>query len=75
MLEIERLFDKSRGIQGNHTHYFREIVVFSTNLIHVFMRSRKNPDHAIVFVTRVSANVGMVLVRSRAAALQCEAAL
>ncbi len=70
--EIERLFDKSRGIQGPNHHYFNEIVVFSTNLIHVFVRSKKNPDHVSVFVTRISANVGMVLVRSRAAAASLE---
>ena len=72
VVEIERLFDKSRGIQGRNHHYFNEIVVFSTNLIHVFVRSKKNPDHVSVFVTRISANVGMVLVRSRAAAASLE---
>lgn len=70
--EIEHLFDKSRGIQGRNHHYFNEIVVFSSNLIHVFVRSKKNPDHVSVFVTRISANVGMVLVRSRAAAASLE---
>lgn len=73
--EIERLFDRSRGIQGSHSHYFKEIVVFSTNLIHVFIRSKKHPDHAVVFVTRAAANIGMVLVKSRAAAVHCEAAV
>ena len=34
--EIERLFDQSRGITNRAAgaHYFNEIVVFSTNLIH-----------------------------------------
>lgn len=72
VVEIEKLFDKSRGIQGSHSHYFNEIVVFSTNLIHVFIRSKKNPGHAMVFVTRAAANIGMVLVKSRAAAVHCE---
>lgn len=67
VMEIERLFDRSRGIVDRKHHYFNEIVVFSTNLIHVFLRSRRNPDHAAVFVTRASANIGMVLVRARAA--------
>lgn len=69
VVEIEKLFDKARGItnRAHGTHYFNEIVVFSTNLIHVFLRSKKNPNHAAVFVTRISANVGMVLVRTRAA--------
>ena len=72
--EIERLFDKSRGIQGRNHHYFNEIVVFSTNLIHVFVRSKKNANHVAVFVSRISANIGMVLVRSRAAMAAIEAA-
>lgn len=69
ILEIERLFDKSRGIvnRAEGMHYFNEIVVFSTNLLHVFLRSRKNPNQVAVFVTRISANVGMVLVRARSA--------
>ena len=75
VLEIERHFDKARGIQNraaNH-HYFNEIVVFSTNLIHIFLRSKKNPDHAAVFVSRVSANLGMTLVKSRTAMAAIEA--
>jgi len=74
VVEIERLFDKSRGIEGRGHHYFNEIVVFSTNLIHVFLRSKRNPQQAAVFVTRISANIGMVLVKSRAAMANCEAA-
>ncbi|KFN51786.1 hypothetical protein N790_14115 [Arenimonas malthae CC-JY-1] len=72
--EIERLFDKSRGIEGRNHHYFNEIVVFSTNLIHVFVRSKRSPNQAGVFITRNSANIGMVLVKSRAAMANCEAA-
>lgn len=72
--EIEKLFDKSRGIQGRNHHYFNEIIVFSTNLIHVFIRSKRKPEQAAVFITRISANIGMVLVKSRAAMVHCEAA-
>jgi hypothetical protein len=72
--EIEKLFDKSRGIQGRNHHYFNEIIVFSTNLIHVFIRSKRRPEQAAVFITRISANIGMVLVKSRAAMIVCEAA-
>lgn len=74
VMEIEKLFDKSRGItRADGSHYFNEIVVFSTNLIHVFIRSKKNPNQAAVFVCRISANVGMVLVRTRAAMTAIEA--
>ncbi len=71
---IERIFRKSRGQPENGTHYFREIIVFSENLLHVFLRSKKSPDHAAVVVTRASANIGMVLAKTRLALGDIEAA-
>jgi len=62
---IEKLFKKSRGVADDGMHYFREIVVLSQNLIHVFIRSKKQSDQAAVFVTRGNANVGMVISKSR----------
>lgn len=62
---IEKLFRKSRGQAEDGRHYFHEIVVFSENLLHVFQRSKKNSNHAAVFVTRANANIGMVLSKSR----------
>jgi len=77
VVEIERLFDQSRGItnRAQGSRYFNEIVVFSTNLIHVFLRSKKNPSHVAVFVTRVTANIGMVLARSRLSMVALEASV
>jgi hypothetical protein len=62
---IEKLFRKSRGQSEDGNHYFREIIVFSENLIHVFLRSKKKTDQAVVFICRGSANIGMVLTKSR----------
>jgi hypothetical protein len=62
---IEKLFRKSRGQGEDGRHYFHEIVVMSDNLLHIFQRSKKNSNHAAVFVTRASANIGMVLSKSR----------
>lgn len=77
VIEIEKLFDKARGITTRdvNNHYFKEIVVFSTNLIHVFIRSKKHPNQAAVFVCRASANIGMVIVRSRSAMAAIEDAM
>ena len=72
---IEKLFRKSRGQTEDGHHYFKEIVVFSENLLHVFCRGKKNIDHAIVFVCRGSANVGMVLTKSRMAVTSIEASM
>jgi hypothetical protein len=70
---IEKFFRKSRGQSEDGAHYFREIVVFSDNLIHVFMRAKKKPDQAAVIVTRGSANIGMVLAKSRQVLTEIEA--
>ncbi|MBL9044432.1 MAG: hypothetical protein JNM83_22665 [Myxococcales bacterium] len=64
---IERLFRKSRGVKDDGHHYFQEIIVFSDNLLHVFLRGRKNNEHVVTFVCRKSANVGMVLTKTRLA--------
>ena len=62
---IEKLFRKSRGQSEDGTHYFQEIMVYSDNLIHVFLRSKKNQQQAAVFVCRVTANLGMVITKAR----------
>jgi len=71
---IERMFRRSRGHAEDGGHYFQEVIVFSDNLIHVFIRARKKRDEAAVFVTRNSANIGMVLSKSRQALTEVEAA-
>lgn len=66
--EIENLFKQSCGLDADGLHSFQEIVVFSENLLHMFLRLRKNNNHVLVFVCRRSANVGMVIAKSRIAA-------
>ena|ERR1700760_478839 len=73
---IESMFKQSRGIQGDErAHYFQEIVVFSENLLHMFLRCKKNSEHVMVFVCRKSANVGMVIAKSRMSVPVVEASL
>ena len=72
---IERLFRKSRGQEEDGSHYFNEMIVFSPSLLHIFLRGKKNTEHAIVFVCRASANIGMALTKSRAAIADIEEAL
>jgi hypothetical protein len=71
---IERLFKKSRGIADDGHHYFQEIIVNSDNLIHVFMRGKRNPEYVAVFVCRKTANLGMALTKARLAMPDLEAA-
>lgn len=64
---IEDMFKKARGLANDDHHYFQEIIVNSDNLIHVFLRSKKYPEHVVTFVTRRSANLGMVMTKARMA--------
>lgn len=75
VVAIEKLFRKSRGQAETGSHYFQEIMVFSENLLHVFMRSKKYPDHAVCFVCRKSVNVGMALTKARMSLSPVEGAL
>ena len=71
---IERMFKKSRGVADDGHHYFQEIIVNSDNLIHVFMRGKKQ-QQVICFVCRKGANLGMVLTKARSGMPSVEQAL
>lgn len=71
---IESIFKKARGLQGNGHHYFQEIIVNSDNVIHVFIRG-KNEEQVACFVCRKSANLGMVLTKSRSSMPLLEASM
>ncbi len=75
VVAIEKMFKQSRGLEDNDHHYFQEMIIFSDNLIHVFLRSKSFPDHVACFVTRKSANIGMVLTKSRMLMTELEDAL
>jgi hypothetical protein len=76
VVAIEKMFKRARGLNANDDHhYFQEFVVFSDNLLHVFMRGKKYPGHAIIFVCRKSANIGMALTKARMEQSNIEAAL
>jgi len=71
---IEKLFRSSRGVPENGQHYFQEIIVNSDNLIHVFLRGKRQQQVAC-FVCRKGANLGMVLTKSRMVMPDVEASL
>lgn len=71
---IESMFKKARGLQDNGHHYFQEIIINSDNLIHIFLRG-KNEEQVACFVCRKSANLGMVLTKSRSAMPALEASM
>jgi hypothetical protein len=71
---IEKAFKKARGKEADTQHYFQEIIVLSENLVHVFMRSRKNQEYVSCFVCRKSVNLGMAMSKARVAMQGIEAA-
>lgn len=62
---IENIFKRIRGTEHDQEHYIKSMIMMSKNLVHVFLRSPKNEDQVLVVVTRVSANLGMVISKSR----------
>jgi len=62
---IESLFKRSRGVKEDDHHYFQEIIINSDNLIHVFIRGKKNEEQVLTVVCRKTANLGMVLSKAR----------
>lgn len=75
VVAIEKMFKRSRGLKEDDHHYFQEMLVFSDNLLHVFMRGKKYADHAVVFVCRKNANIGMALTKARMALPTLEGSL
>lgn len=62
---IERLFKRHRGLKDDGHPYFQEMLIFSDNLTHAFLRCKKNTDRVVVFVCRKGANMGIILPRAR----------
>jgi len=71
---IEKLFRVARGVPENGQHYFQEIIVNSDNLIHVFLRGKRQQQVA-AFVCRKGANLGMVLTKARMIMPEIESSL
>lgn len=75
VVTIENIFKQARGLGPDDFHYFKEIIVNSENLIHVFIRGKQESQHVACFVCRLSANLGMVLTKARAQMPLLEAAV
>ena len=69
---IEDMVKNSRGLPLDDKHYFKEFIVNSDNLVHVFIRGKINANQVATFVCSKSANLGLVLNKSRAAIVKLE---
>jgi hypothetical protein len=72
---IEDQWKKWRKQPPSDKHFFQEMLIVSDNQVHMFMRGKTHIDHAVVFITRKNANVGMVIAKARASLAPLEAAL
>ncbi|MDH5434435.1 MAG: hypothetical protein OEY19_10865 [Gammaproteobacteria bacterium] len=73
VMEIEDIFKKTRGESDAKFHYFKEVIVNSTNLIHIFSRIPSNESIIGVVVCRASANLGLCLTKMRSIMEKAEA--
>jgi hypothetical protein len=69
--QIEELWRERRGVVEDE-HYFQEILIYSKNLVHLFMRSERNGDIVVAIVCRRSVNVGMLFAQARQVMRQLE---
>jgi hypothetical protein len=71
---IEDIWRQRRGVSEG-PHYFQEVLVNSSNLVHLFMRSAANADIVAVVVCRRAVNIGMLLAQARIVLREMDAAL
>ena len=61
---IEDTFKRMRGVTTNE-RYFKEIVVMSTNLVHIFARIKSMQSIILTVVYRADTNLGLALMKAR----------
>ena len=71
--QVERMWREQRGaVEGGH--YFQEILIYSNNLVHLFMRSPTNAEIVAAVVCRRNVNIGMLFAQARHAMRELEEA-
>jgi hypothetical protein len=73
VVQIEGLWKQYRG-QADGGHYFKEILVNSDHLVHLFMRSTSDPDIAAVVLCTREVRVGMLFAQARQVMREYDAA-
>jgi hypothetical protein len=62
--EVEQMWKSRRG-DSDDRHSFQEILINSTNLVHLFIRSRRYSDIAVTVVCRNTVKVGLLFAQAR----------
>jgi predicted regulator of Ras-like GTPase activity (Roadblock/LC7/MglB family) len=69
--QIEQIWRQQRG-SLDEGHYFQEILIYSNNLVHLFMRSPYNAEIVAAVVCRRNVNIGMLFAQARHAMRELE---
>lgn len=72
--QIEQMWREYSGSLDEGGHYFEEILIYSRNLVHLFMRSPSNPEIVAAVVCRRTVNIGMFFATARQAMRELEQA-
>ncbi|MCO1658661.1 hypothetical protein [Pseudonocardia humida] len=72
--QIEQMWREQRGSLEDGGHYFQEILIYSNNLVHLFIRSPSNPEIVAAVVCRRNVNIGMFFATARHAVRELEEA-
>lgn len=72
VVEIERYFKRQREAPHDDRHFLREVIILSDNLTHVLLRRKRRQEVVLAVVCRSSANLGMILAKSRQALSRIE---
>ena len=65
---VENWLIKSQEVQGMATTTCQEFMVMSDQLLHMYTRCKDNSDHIVALIAKRSANVGLMIAKSRKAA-------
>ena len=64
--QVEELWRDQRGVADQDGYFhFEEILIYSRNLVHLFIRSNSKPEIVAGVVCRRHANLGMLFAQAR----------
>jgi len=69
--DLEGMWNSSRNMPQDHT-YFQEVTVQSENVLHIFLRGRRNKECVLALVCRPSVSLGLALNKARGTMPQIE---
>lgn len=65
--QIQDMWRRNRAEADGRGAHLDQMLIYSDNLVHLFIRSTQSPDIVAVVVCRSSVNVGMLLAQARPA--------